>query len=141
MNGRRIALDMTWDELATRARIASGTLRGIRNGNNPSQLTTRRLEEALQWAPGSIDAVLKGHGPTPAKVARIETAENHIEAQPFTPVLDFPANYPDDMELTEQEKLQWQTLRDIPPDARRRVIQYTRLERERETQQEQQTSP
>lgn len=148
MERRRIELDMSWREVAVAAQLSYEGLRGIRRGDrNPSTLTARRLDAALQWAPGSIDVVLQGGPPTPVDagdtttVAHLQVVESHEEAQPLTPVLGFPADYPDDMELTEQEKRQWQTLRDISPDARRRVIQYARLERERETQQEQQTSP
>lgn len=66
MNDRRVELDMTWGEVATRARIAEVTLRAIRKGdNNPGELTARRIEDALQWEHGSIDAVLNGGEPTP----------------------------------------------------------------------------
>lgn len=68
MNDRRVELDMTWGEIATRARIAEVTLRAIRKGdNNPGELTARRLEDALQWEPGSIEAILDGGQPTPVQ--------------------------------------------------------------------------
>jgi hypothetical protein len=66
MDARRLDLDLNWDEVATAAGIALATLRAIRRGaNRPSRLTKRRIENALQWEPGSIDAIFAGGGPTP----------------------------------------------------------------------------
>lgn len=61
MDHRRLELGMKWDEVATAAGIKPPTLRAIRNGtNSPSPLTRRGLERALNWEPGSIEAILDG---------------------------------------------------------------------------------
>jgi hypothetical protein len=62
---RRLDLEMSWTEVAETARIAAVTLRNIRRGRNqPSALNKRRLENALRWTPGSVDAILAGGEPT-----------------------------------------------------------------------------
>ncbi|MEV4247025.1 hypothetical protein AB0J63_26875 [Streptosporangium canum] len=66
MNKRREALHMTWANVATDAKITVETLRAIRRGHNqPSALTKRGIENALQWEPGSVDHILDGEEPTP----------------------------------------------------------------------------
>lgn len=143
MEARRIELGIEWKDVASRADVSYETIRNLRREKRAvSALKTRRIEVALEWHPGSIDAVLNGGEPSPASPDDIDTlppvgpATSREEAQPMTPVKSGPTDYPDDMELSEREKVQWQTLRDISPEARRRVIQYTRLERERLQEQE-----
>ncbi|WUI00245.1 helix-turn-helix transcriptional regulator [Spirillospora sp. NBC_00431] len=59
-------LDLTWSELADAASVHEVTLRAIRRGDNqPSARTRRRLEGALSWERGSIQAILDGGEPTP----------------------------------------------------------------------------
>lgn len=54
-------LDMTWTELAAVSGVSEVTLRALRRGDNkPSARTKRRLEDALQWERGSIQAILEG---------------------------------------------------------------------------------
>lgn len=66
MNVRRLDLDLDWKDVADAAGIAIQTLDAVRKGKNrPTERTQRRIERALQWAPGSIDAVLAGGDPTP----------------------------------------------------------------------------
>jgi len=56
----------TWRQLATKAGIAGETLRSVRAGDSrPSDATQAGLEEALEWAPGSIQAILEGGDPVP----------------------------------------------------------------------------
>jgi transcriptional regulator with XRE-family HTH domain len=62
---RRVDLDLTWRELADAARMSEPALRAIRRGTYaPSTRTRRRLERAIGWQQGSIDAVLAGGEPT-----------------------------------------------------------------------------
>jgi transcriptional regulator with XRE-family HTH domain len=76
MEERRQALGMTWAEVASEAKITVETLRAIRRGNNqPSTLTKRGLERALQWQTGSIQAVLAGGDPSPVGAMPSLTAE------------------------------------------------------------------
>lgn len=71
MKARVIELDMTWEALATRAGVVVETLRSIRKGRNrPNGRTARRIEDALAWAYGSIDAILAGGEPTLAVAER-----------------------------------------------------------------------
>lgn len=66
---RRIdELDLTWQELSERSGIHEVTLRAQRRGENkPSPRTKRRLEDALLWERGSVDAILGGDAPTPKR--------------------------------------------------------------------------
>jgi len=62
---RRLQRGISWTTLATQVGVSESALRNIRRGRNlPSDLTKHRLEEALAWAPGSIDAILGGGEPT-----------------------------------------------------------------------------
>lgn len=57
---------MTWAQVATEAKVTVETLRAIRRGKNePSALTKRGLEQALQWQTGSVDQVYAGRDPLP----------------------------------------------------------------------------
>lgn len=65
MEQRRLDLGMRWGDVATAASIAEVTLRAVRRGENqPSALTRRRIEDALRWEHGSIEAILNGDEPT-----------------------------------------------------------------------------
>lgn len=64
MDARRVALRLQWSEVAARAAMSTAHLRRIRNGESPlTPLMEASLEDALQWAHGSIAAVLKGDEP------------------------------------------------------------------------------
>lgn len=64
MNQRRLELGLQWRDLATAAGISYEALRAIRRGTSrPADLTARKLEEALQWEPGGVRAVLAGQAP------------------------------------------------------------------------------
>lgn len=66
MNRRRLELRMNWRELAEAADISYTALRAIRRGSyRPTELTAQALDLALQWAPGSVYAVLDGGEATP----------------------------------------------------------------------------
>ncbi|MDX3748693.1 hypothetical protein [Streptomyces sp. AK08-02] len=61
MSARRLELRLNWRELARDAQISYEALRAIRKGDyRPAELTARTLDEALQWAPGSVYAILDG---------------------------------------------------------------------------------
>jgi hypothetical protein len=54
----------TWRELSVAADISYETVRATRHGeNDPSEGTREGLERALQWAHGSVDAILNGGEP------------------------------------------------------------------------------
>lgn len=73
MQDRRLALRMNWRQVADAAGISYEALRAIRRGDyKPTALTSRGLDDALQWAHGSVLAVLDGGDPTPAAPAATE---------------------------------------------------------------------
>lgn len=67
MEERRAELGLTWEEVAARSHLAKATIGAIRAGQPTIRtLTQRALEQGLDWAPGSIRAVLQGGQPAPA---------------------------------------------------------------------------
>jgi len=92
MDERRQALGKTWAQVAREADITIETLRAIRRGKNePSDLTKRGLDNALQWQAGSVQRVLSGQQPRPTGSLPSLTAEMHGDADeldsPITPQL------------------------------------------------------
>lgn len=64
MEERRLALRMSWAQLARSADISPQALRSMRRGEyRPSRLTARALDEALEWELGSVEAILAGGEP------------------------------------------------------------------------------
>lgn len=64
MERRRLELRMKWTQVAERADLSQAGLGAIRRGErSPSPLTRARIEHALEWAPGSVDAILAGGDP------------------------------------------------------------------------------
>jgi hypothetical protein len=62
----RIAeLGLEYVRVAGAAGTSAETLSKIRKGTKASAATYRRLERALLWASGSVDAILAGGEPTP----------------------------------------------------------------------------
>lgn len=61
MDARRLALGLSWNQLAGKAGMSSEALRAIRRGKNRGRdLTRHKLDEALLWEPGTLDAVFEG---------------------------------------------------------------------------------
>lgn len=67
MDARRLSLNLEWRDLAKEAGVSYETLRALRRAGTAAALTKRRVEDALHWAPGSIDAVLAGGDPMPTE--------------------------------------------------------------------------
>lgn len=66
MDERRQDLRLTWEVVAQRAGMSREGLRRTREGERAMRVLTKRgIEDALYWAPGSVDAVLDGGEPTP----------------------------------------------------------------------------
>jgi hypothetical protein len=64
MDARRIELRLTWTQVAERASLNRDTLTAFRAARGrPNPLTKRGVEDALEWAPGSIDSVDGGGEP------------------------------------------------------------------------------
>ncbi|GAA2092541.1 hypothetical protein GCM10009780_37320 [Actinomadura alba] len=71
MDARRLELGLTWDQVAALSGVHRETLRTIRRGTGDIRsLTKSGIEKALQWAAGSIDAILAGGDPTPIEPPR-----------------------------------------------------------------------
>lgn len=67
MERRRVELRMSWRDVSTAAGMSYEGLRAIRKGDrHPNPVTKGRVEDALQWTPGSVDAVMAGGEPAPA---------------------------------------------------------------------------
>lgn len=67
MNRRRVELGLEWDDLAKHGEVSDSFLRGFRKGRKGARdLTKAKLEDALKWRRGSIDAILAGGQPEPA---------------------------------------------------------------------------
>ena len=64
MDRRRNELDMLWDEVAEAAGVSYQTLLNLRERANARSRTKHKVERALGWEPGSIDAITAGHNPT-----------------------------------------------------------------------------
>lgn len=116
MNERRLDLDMKWNDLAEAAGIKPESLRAIRRGDHgPSDLTARRLDDALRWQRGSVKRILDDAGePTPLPELRRELTTSEIVAEAHRDL--------DALEALEQE-LQWRmaTARKSPKDLERAV--------------------
>jgi hypothetical protein len=63
-------LGLRWTDVATRAGISQSQLLRIRQGAPITPFTAARLEEALDWEPGSIQTILDGGEPTPRGAVR-----------------------------------------------------------------------
>jgi hypothetical protein len=84
MNERRRKLRIkTWTQVAERAGMSDENLRKIRRGEiSISENAADGIEDALQWAPGSVmRAVAEGVKPTPAESAPVivEEADRLVE--------------------------------------------------------------
>lgn len=72
MDDRRIDLRLTWRQVAERAGLSYEAVRALRAGDegNPDRLTMRKVDGALEWEPGTIEATLSG-SPLPADAEAI----------------------------------------------------------------------
>ncbi len=78
---RRRELGLTQPDVQERGGPSVATQRAIEN-DRVGRLSTRMrraLEDALEWEPGSIDAVLAGGSPAPAKLAAEAASTDHSE--------------------------------------------------------------
>lgn len=80
IEARTIELGISYVELAARAGISDVSLRNLRKGRaNFRPRNLRKLETALDWAPGSIDAVLDGGDPTISGATRPAMSADDLE--------------------------------------------------------------
>lgn len=83
MEKRRLELRMKWTQVADRAGMSQAGLGAIRRGErSPSPLTRARIEDALLWGAGSIDAILAGGDPVKSSpAAGVSTAVRDLQAE------------------------------------------------------------
>ncbi|GAA4059572.1 hypothetical protein GCM10022214_10110 [Actinomadura miaoliensis] len=75
MDERRAELRLTWHEVAERAGMTREGLRRTRTGSGSIRsLTKRGIEDALEWAVGSVDMILAGGDPLPSLGPRHDAA-------------------------------------------------------------------
>ena len=65
IDDRRSDLGMTWDDLAGEAGVSTETLRLASDRPHMRTTSKRKIEKALRWQRGSIDAIRAGGEPTP----------------------------------------------------------------------------
>lgn len=65
LDARRLELDMQWIDIQKRANLSRQTLYNIRKTGRGDSRYLARLERAVLWAPGSIDAINSGGEATP----------------------------------------------------------------------------
>ncbi|OSZ56283.1 hypothetical protein OQI_33860 [Streptomyces pharetrae CZA14] len=127
MNQRRLELGLQWRDLAAAAGISYEALRSIRRGvSAPADLTARKLDDALQWEPGSVRATLAGGTPalrqsdptTPAPVAPTLTPGEALRRMIRASARELGATRDD---VDEAFTLARQDLADLPPAPGRRV--------------------
>lgn len=123
MEARRLQLRVNWRQLADAAGISYTALRAIRRGDyRPTALTARGLDEALQWTPGSVFAILDGGDLTNLEDARPEAGE---------PAGEEPADLAEELSLAQ--RLLSATIREmkLSPEEADEVWRRVRLELER----------
>jgi transcriptional regulator with XRE-family HTH domain len=68
MTKRSLDVKKRWVQIAKEAGVSTAALGAIRRGEyRPSPHTARGIEDALEWEPGSIDAILAGGQPKPKR--------------------------------------------------------------------------
>lgn len=101
---------MSWRDVSRVAGMSYEGLRAIRRGDRqPTAMTKARLEDALRWAGGSVDAILAGGEPAEA---------THRDA----------LGAPEPELETDEEREIWQ-LRNLSEETRLELIAYLRTRR------------
>lgn len=78
---RRAQLDITVAELAERAGLSKETIARAGQGRAMRAANKRRLEAALRWQPGAIDAIARGGEPAPLDdPAPVHRADGSVDA-------------------------------------------------------------
>lgn len=102
MDRRRLDLGHNWKAIIDDAGVSYQTLSQLRKGRPVADVTVARVEQALRWAPGSIQDILDGGNPTPAA-----PPEPTVESQdPPRPQWDGEIIGPDEP-LYDGEELRW----------------------------------
>jgi hypothetical protein len=109
MNTRRLELGIPWREVATRAGVSYEALRALRTGpGGTADLTTRKIDAALEWTPGSV--------------ARIAAGGDPVELPALQDIGRLGA--PSDAELDRIERQIGLDLSSLPADLRRALLRH-----------------
>lgn len=94
MNRRRLELGLHWKDVQEASGLERMTIWRLRATEGPFlALTKAHLEYALDWEPGSVDAILAGGEPTP-KPQRSDASSKDKEPEDF--FFDEPSELPRD---------------------------------------------
>ncbi|WP_184578489.1 hypothetical protein [Lipingzhangella halophila] len=96
MDTRRLELGLRWKGVVERAGITHQTLLQLRKGQAVADFTVSRVEQALEWAPGSIARIMEGGDPHPT--SSDASAEDEGEDRLDGPIADL---------LDDGESLTW----------------------------------
>lgn len=114
LDRRRIELRLTWGQFCKQVGITRAGLGGIRRGERrPMALTCAWIEEALMWAPGTVDAILNGGEPSVPKPVTLDERRG----SPTTAYDD-----PDERYIWELDELSGDFRREIISQLRRARI-------------------
>lgn len=115
MDERRGELDLTLDEVAARAGVSTETLRQAANGRRMRTNNKKKIERALEWEYGSIDAIDAGNPPTRLSEQEARSRE--------------ASRYPPDLRDDPVERKLWD-IKDLDERSRWRHIYAYRTEAE-----------
>jgi transcriptional regulator with XRE-family HTH domain len=97
IQARATALGLSQQDLVSRSGLSRTTVQKLWQGDDtyaPSRRTRVAIEDALDWAPGSVEAVLAGGEPTVRREASVETetiaSDSPAAARSLTTVTDMP---------------------------------------------------
>lgn len=110
--------------------LGTRTLSSIEAGERTqyNRTTLAALEQALEWAPGSINDVLNGDEPTPANPDATETTPKERSSDSGLP--SPPTDYPPG--LSEREKALWRSWSELSREGRMRGIEFLRFQEQQE---------
>jgi len=66
---RRLELDLSQRDAAARAGISNQTWLNVENGRSANERSLAKIERALDWSPGTVDAITAGTDPPSPSVA------------------------------------------------------------------------
>lgn len=104
---RRLALDLSQEELGRRSGVTPVTISRVENGHPAKIRTLWKLDRGLEWEPGSAESILHGGEP-------VEFDGGTVHPMP-TPKVRMVDGVP----MTEEEQADWQEMRatGAPPEA------------------------
>lgn len=98
MDDRRADLDLTWEQVAKRAKVSYETIRSLRAGDGRGRAASRRaISAALGWTRDSVDRILDGGDPEVTSALTVPGGgEDPEEAERQAIIASVRTLYPDD---------------------------------------------